>query len=363
MSITVNGTTGLNFPDGTSQPTAGFVPFRNKIINGDMQIDQRNAGATATITTDPQYTVDRWKVGAITGSRVSVARSTAAPAGFTNSVLITSLAATSVGANDYYGIQQDIEGFNVSDLAWGTASASAITVSFWIRSSLTGTFAFAIRNQDQNRSYPTTYTISQANAWEYKTVTIPGDTTGTWGTGNGVGIRLTFSLGNGTNFQSTANAWAASNRIATPGSVALVSTNGATMNITGVQVEKGTAATAFEFLPAQVELAMCQRYFEKSYPIDRVPGSVTGTTLLTGIQAASQYAAIYAPFKVEKRAAPTAIVYNPSTGTAGQMIADATNITNPSVGVNVFGIYSHCNGQTTSINQFLNMHFAVSAEL
>lgn len=238
---------------------ANFM-FRNKIINGDMRFDQRNGGSSVTITTDPQYTVDRWKVGAITGSRVSVARSTAAPAGFTNSVLITSLAATSVGANDYYGVQQDIEGFNISDLAWGTASAAPITVSFWVRSSMTGTFSIAIRNSDQNRSYPTTYTISQANTWEYKTVTIPGDTTGTWGTGNGVGIRLTFSLGNGTNFQSTANTWAAANRIAATGTVALVSTNGATMNITGVQVEKGSVATPFENRPYGLELSLCQRY-------------------------------------------------------------------------------------------------------
>lgn len=361
MSITVNGTTGLNFPDGTSQPTAGFVPFRNRIINGDMRIDQRWNGAAVT---NENYLVDRWRVWF--NQSYSLQQVTDAPAGFSRSLRATK---TNTTQSTYAYFIHYVEGFNFADMGFGTANASPVTLSFWVKSSVTGAFTAGIGNATggvgsaSTLFYPASYTISSTNTWEYKTITIPGRTTGTWnGSTNSAGVSIYFNFG-GTG-TATANTWNTGDvQVASTANANLGTTNNATFQITGVQLEKGSSATAFEYRPFGVEFSLCQRYFEKSYPIDRVPGSVTGTTLLTGIQASSQYAAIYAPFKVEKRAAPTAVVYNPSTGTAGQMIADATNITNPSVGVNVFGIYAHCNGQTTSINQFLNMHYAVSAEL
>jgi hypothetical protein len=171
-----------------------------------MVIDQRNNGASVT-PANGAYTLDRWWHQLSQASKISVQRSTTAPAGFINSALITSLSAYSVGVNDYFNIIQIIEGFNVSDLGWGTANAQTITVSFWVRSSLTGTFGGAILNNSQARAYPFSYTISSANTWEQKLVTIPGDTTGTWLTDNSGGLRLSFGLGVGANYSATAGSW------------------------------------------------------------------------------------------------------------------------------------------------------------
>jgi hypothetical protein len=236
--------------------------FRNRIINGDMRIDQRNAGASVT-PADGQYTLDRWRAGASAASKFSVQRSTVAPAGFTNSMLVTSLSAYSVGTNDNFEMFQYIEGFNVADLAWGTADAQAITVSFRVRSSLTGTFGGTINNSAFNRSYPFTYTISAANTWETKSVTIAGDTSGTWLTDNGTGLVLCIGLGAGTGRSGTAGAWSGSTLYNATGAVSVVGTNGATFYITGVQLEAGSVASPFERRDYGRELMMCQRYAVK----------------------------------------------------------------------------------------------------
>jgi hypothetical protein len=208
MSVTINGTQGLVFNDASNQTTAatGFG-FKNRIINGAMVIDQRNAGASVT-PTDGQYTLDRWRSLQAVASKYSVQQSSTVPTGFKNSLLVTSLSSYTVGAAEYFVQEQRIEGFNVSDLAWGTASAATVTVSFWVRSSLTGTFGGALRNSAATRSYPFTYTISAANTWEQKTVTIAGDTSGTWLTDNGVGLDVSFGLGVGSTLSGTAGAWA-----------------------------------------------------------------------------------------------------------------------------------------------------------
>jgi hypothetical protein len=251
-------------------PFAGIsnpVNFRNRIINGDMGIDQRNAGASVTAGTAKAYTLDRWfNINSVT-SKYTIQQNAASvtpPAGFVNYLGITSSAATTVNAGDYYGITQNIEGLNVADLAWGTANAKTITLSFWVRSSLTGTFGGSLRNSAENRSYPFTYSISSANTWEFKTITIAGDTSGTWLKTNGVGINLTFSLGTGSTFSGTANAWAGTNYASATSAVNVVSTNGATLYITGVQLEAGEQASGFEFMPIDTNLARCQRYFFNS---------------------------------------------------------------------------------------------------
>jgi len=237
---------------------------RNRIINGDMRIDQRNAGASVT-PADDAYTLDRWNVGLTQSSKFSVQQSTTAPTGFANSLLVTSLSAYTVGSGDLFRVTHKIEGFNFSDLGWGAAGAQSVTLSFWVRSSLTGTFGGSLQNNAFNRSYPFSYAISAANTWEYKTVTISGDTTGTWvGSTNGIGLRLNFSLGTGSSSSGTAGAWASSGLVSTTGATSVVGTNGATFYITGVQLEAGSVATPFERRSYGQELALCQRYYFKS---------------------------------------------------------------------------------------------------
>jgi hypothetical protein len=245
-------------------PLAGT---RNRIINGDMRIDQRNAGASYTQSTSNTYGLDRWLTRADQASKYSVQRnagSVTPPAGFTNYLGVTVLAATTIGSSDVFDLGQAIEGLNVADLAWGSANAVPVTLSFWVRSSLTGTFGGSIRNSAVNRSYAFSYSISAANTWEYKTITISGDTTGTWLTDTGCGIDLKFSLGAGSSRIGTAGSWSASNLLGATGQVNLVATNGATFYITGVQLEAGSVATPFERRQYGQELALCQRYYVKS---------------------------------------------------------------------------------------------------
>ena len=244
-------------------PTADSLQgFRNRIINGDMGIDQRNAGASVTPTVDQTYTLDRWRADLAVSSKYSVQRSSVAPAGFVNSLLVTSLSAYSIGAGQYFGINQLIEGNNVADLNWGSANAKTVTLSFWIRSSLTGTFGGAIRTGDSaNLSYPFAYSISAANTWEQKSITIVGPTTGTWQTGTAAGMDVWFSLATGSNFSGTAGAWVASNLVSSTGATSVVGTNGATWYVTGVQFEVGSVATPFERIDYGRELMLCQRYY------------------------------------------------------------------------------------------------------
>lgn len=245
-----------------SEPTM----FRNRIINGDMRIDQRLAG-TQPNTVATQYHVDRWNYLGTIATKFTIQKSSTAPAGFTSSLLLTSSATTVPGLTDWWALRYFIEGLNVADLAWGSSSAKTITVSFWARSSLTGTFSGTIMNDAANRSYPFSYTINAANTFEYKTVTIPGDTTGTWTTDNTAGIRLIFSLGGGTSVQGVAGAWSAGALWGgATGSTNLVGTNTATLYITGVQLEQGIAATPFEFRSYGTELALCQRYCYRMIP-------------------------------------------------------------------------------------------------
>ena len=263
---TLNVASKMNFAAGMQiggQDTT-FGGMRNRIINGDMRIDQRNAGASVTPTGDGTYTLDRWRCGLTVSSKYSVqqnAGSVTPPTGFTNYLGITSLSAYSVLTADAFYLAQSIEGFNVADLGWGTANAKTVTLSFWVRSSLTGTFGGSFSNSAGNRSYPFTYSISVANTWEQKSVTVVGDTSGTWQTTNGNGLSANFNLGSGSTFSGTAGAWASALYLAPTGATSVVGTNGATFYITGVQLEKGSAASAFENRQYGTELALCQRYY------------------------------------------------------------------------------------------------------
>ena len=326
MPISVNGANGITFADGSIQNTgaAGFG-FKNRIINGAMVIDQRNAGASITAN-DDTYAIDRFKTAASHSSKLTAqqnAGSVTPPAGFSKYLGYTSSSAYSIGTSDYFVCQQSIEGFNIADLAWGTASASPITLSFWVRSSLTGTFGGSLRNSDASRSYPFTYTISAANTWEYKTIIIAGDTNGTWGSTNGIGIALGFGLGVGSTLSGTAGAWAGANYRSATSATSVVGTNGATFYITGVQLEKGSTATAFEYRDHGRELQLCQRYYEKSYDPATVPGAANslqhgaiGFGIYTNSPAAyNRFGTVF--FKVPKRVGPTITLYAPYSGTPG----------------------------------------------
>ena len=305
MSLVLSGTSGVTFPDSSLQAAAASpYVLKNRIINGAMVIDQRNAGASVT----SGFPVDRFQVYSTQSSKWTAQQSTTAPTGFTNSVIITSSSSYSPISSDYFSYTTRIEGFNVADLDWGTANAKTITVSFWVRSSLTGTWTGALHNNAFNRVYPFSYTISSANTWEYKTVTIAGDTTGTWLTNNSVGIEIGFAFSVGSSGLGTAGAWTNTASIfGATGQTNLLGTNGATFYITGVQLEQNTSATPFERRLYNQELANCQRYYWK------VDGGTTGdfVAIGSGVCQTTTQVRLYVKYPVAMRAAPT-ISYNGS---------------------------------------------------
>ena len=304
MTTIVSGSQ-ITFNDNTTQNTSAYgggFAFRNRIINGDMRIDQRNAGASTT-PTNSSYGLDRWTFAVTQASKFTAqqnAGSVTPPTGFSNYLGITSSSAYSITSGDIFYVKQLIEGFNTADLAFGTANAQTVTLSFWVRSSLTGTFGGALQNSAENRSYPFSYTISSANAWEQKTLTITGDTSGTWiGSTNGIGISVIFGLGVGSTYTGTANAWQGAQDFAPTGATSVVGTNGATFYITGVQLEKNSTATSFDYRPYGTELALCQRYYQV------VGGANLSFYTEQYISGNSIYLTGNGYFKVNMRSAPT----------------------------------------------------------
>jgi hypothetical protein len=284
--------------------SSGLYGFKNRIINGAMVIDQRNAGASVT-PADQAYTLDRWVYIADQASKCTIEQTisgVSAPAGFSNYLGVTSTAATTITTSQVFGVVQRIEGYNMADFAWGTASAATVTLSFWVRSSLTGTFGGSLRNDDGNYNYPFSYTISSANTWEQKSVTITGATSGTWLTTNGRAMQVVFGLGAGATVSGTAGAWSTSNFWSATGATQVLATNGATFYITGVQLEKGSTATSFDYRPYGTELALCQRYYEQYNFGNR-------TSMYGG---ASNTSTAEFPFRymVTKRASPTISINN-----------------------------------------------------
>jgi hypothetical protein len=327
LALQTNGTTAVSISTGQvvtltnalaeasggTGTTIGYNGFKNRIINGAMVIDQRNAGASVTATASAPYTVDRFNALSVPTSKYTVQQSSTAPTGFTKSVVITSSSAYTVAATDYFLFRQPVEGFNVADLGWGTASAATVTLSFWVRSSLTGNFGGYVNNNAGDRSYPFSYTINSANTWEQKSVTIAGDTTGTWLTNSSIGLQVGWSLGMGSTYTNTANTWVSGFYGAPTGSVNLVATNGATFYITGVQLEKGSIATSFDYRPYGTELALCQRYCQ--YAGSGASGSFDNST--TVIQ-------IMEKCVVTMRAAPSGAIYSGVTAAFRSVALDFT---------------------------------------
>jgi len=286
---------------------------RNILMNGAMVLDQRNS-ASAVTPSDGNYTLDRFHVDASAASKFSVQQVTDAPTDFSNSLKVTSLSAYSVSSSDFLDIQQPIEGFNSAQLNLGTANAKVMTLSFYVKSSLTGTFGGAFSNSAYNRSYPFSYTISAADTWERKTVTLTGDTSGTWiGSTNGIGLRVVWSVGAGSGRINTAGAWVGSLALGATGQTNVVATNAATWQLTGVQLEVGDTATDFEHRTFGDQLQACERYYQKL--LKHGDASDGGNTCLgaAGVMYSSSYLAVPFGFKTTMRAAPTLISAN-STG-------------------------------------------------
>jgi hypothetical protein len=311
--------TGVYFPaaDEVAVAAGGSVAaafnsngvfFRNRIINGDMRIDQRNAGAA--VTTSGAFPVDRFAITNTSDGAFSAQQDSSVPtgSGFVNSVKVTATTAdATLTAAQTLNFSQGVEGTNVADLMWGTASARPVTLSFWVRSSLTGTFGGSLRNNGGARSYPFSYSISVADTWEYKTVTIPGDTSGTWLTTTGLGVQVVFGLGAGPDRSGTAGAWVSANVVAPTGAVSVIGTLNATWYVTGVQLETGSVATPFERRPFGTELMLCQRYYY------RMKATGVNAFFGTGLVDTTTNALFITTFPVSMRTAPSAL---DQTGTA-----------------------------------------------
>jgi hypothetical protein len=356
-NLTASG--GLTVANINGGPLAGT---RNRIINGDMRIDARNNGASVT-QGGGNYTVDRWLIYGNVPSKFTAqqnAGSVTPPTGFTHYLGITSSSAYSVASGDQFIINQSIEGLNTADLGWGAANAQTITVSFWVRSSLTGSFGGSVSNDDYTRSYPFGFAIAASNTWEKKTITIPGDTSGTWLTNNAAGIRLYFNMGSGSTQLGTVNTWGGF-FVGPTGATSVIGTNGATFYITGVQLEAGTVATPFERRSYGQELALCQRYYEKSYNADVALGTVTTVGAISYRSPNSDCLYSYR-FKTEKRATASTAVYNPATGTVGE-------VRNADSGANYApsGSNAGASGVTLSMSgvsgAHIQFHYTASAEL
>jgi len=345
--------------------------FRNRIINGDMRIDQRNAGASVSVS-GGAYTLDRWNYDPSASLSWYTFQqnggSVTPPAGFSNYLGITSTGANTPTSGQFSVVSQYIEGFNTADLAFGTANAVTVTLSFWIRSSLTGTFGGALQNSAVNRSYPFTYTISAANTWEKKSITIAGDTSGTWvGATNGVGLRLVFNLGTGSTYQGTAGAWAGADYRSVTGATNISATNGATWYITGVQLEVGSVATPFERRPYGTELMLCQRYYYKNL---NSSGNTLNFCTLQAFASDGVYGKLF-DFPVQMRATPSITAsgtFQPrkaDSSSAGSSLGTTLRATTNLVEVNggQTGLSGLVAGNASSVTFTDGSFIALSAEL
>lgn len=281
--LAADGSATANLSSVNGGPIAGS---RNRIINGDMRIDQRNAGAAVTVNASALfYTVDRWAAGGVTSGGIFTVQRLDGQLPFSPSMLrVNVTSAATPSSIQTYNLQQRIEGLNVSDLAFGTSAARSVTLSFKVKSTLTGTFSGALQNGAQNRSYPFTFSIPAANTATSISVTIPGDTSGTWAADNSTGMIVLFDLGGGSSTRGTAGAWSGSGLFGVTGAVSLISTVSSTLDISEVQLEPGTVATPFERRSYGQGLALCQRYFQKVGTYARQTGGAgSATSVFIGI--------------------------------------------------------------------------------
>lgn len=280
---------------------AGGLTGRNMVINGAFQIWQRGTSAT-TVSGNDIFAADRFKGWANGGGTFTVEQSTDVPNNeFEFSAKLTNTATdSSVAAGDNYRWATDLEGYTVSRLAYGHSDAKAVTLSFWVKSSLTGTYCGALYSVTASRHYIYEYTISSANTWEKKTITVSsGDTTGSWNRTNGNGLRVYWGFGSGTTYQGTAGAWTAGEKWETSSQAAWIGSASATFYITGVQLEVGETATPFEHEDYSTTLAKCRRYAYRYTADDALDNIVN----LASYNGADNYGAFQHP--VQMRSAPS----------------------------------------------------------
>jgi hypothetical protein len=338
-----------NLQAATKQYVDGVRYGDNRIINGDCRIDQRNNGASGTAT---GYTVDRWVFNSSPPAKGSWARNSGGPSGFPYSLIFQSASAYTSAAGDYFAFDQPIEADMVSDFAWGAVGAQPVTLSFWARSSLTGTFGGAISNAANTRSYPFSYSLPAANAWTKIAITIPGDTAGTWVmSGNMASVLVWFDLGCGSASRGPANAWASANYLGVTGAVSVVGTNAATFYLTGVKLEIGSIATPFNRQSLAKSLADCQRYYQ------RLGGDVAASVIMYGNVIASGLLAITIGHQA-MRAMPTVTQ-------VGSWTAINTGTFTLNSGIQSLGIQSApaAIGNVAYYNNDANSYLALNAEL
>ncbi len=357
--------------DATAAP--GGTPFalRNRVINGDMRVAQRGTSFTG-VNADPVYTLDRWRFSINSGVGFTVDQASDAPAGFTNSLLAT-VTAPSAGftTGQYTALVYCPEGADMGDLGFGAAGAQDVTISFWAKSSLAGTFPFAVGNASANRSYVTTYSLPTANTWTKVTITIPGDTAGTWYADyRGWGL-LTWDLGDAaTSETATLDAWQAGNYTWSAGVQQVGLVNGATFQLTGVQLEAGSTATPFERRPLALELSLCQRYFYSSYQYGTAPGTASqdSTALSIWCPVAFTSSAYYAwnvSFPVGMRTNPTINLYNPHTGATGSAWMQNAANSQPVLAASQSSasVSPYLNAATVAQGDVAKLHLTASSEL
>jgi len=338
VNADVIGTSVANSNLGAGNATA----FKNRIINGAMVIDQRNAGALYTTSGGGDYTLDRWSAKNVASSGVFQTQqnlnSVTPPSGFSYYLGVKPSTAASTAATDCWYMQQLIEGYNINDLAWGTASAKTITISFWVYSNIIGTYGGFLANNAANRCYVYSYTINTANTWQQISITIPGDTSGTWTQSNGNGMFMTLCFGAGSNYTTTAGSWGGTLYRAPTGQTSIMGSTSNVFYFTGVQLEVGSVATGFDYRDFGRELILCQRYFEKSfsYSVPVGSGSTGVQTFFRSYNQSTSFMIISAPMKVTKRTNSVTMVGYDSSGRAGKCcindsITDPCNITLTSI--------------------------------
>ena len=305
--------------------------YRNRIVNPCMQISQERGVNVAALTTGVAYTVDQWIAalsatpgGTLWVNQVASVTPSGSPFRLRHSVQAFD---SSIAAGDYYGITHHIEGLMIADARFGTASARQIVIRLGVNCSIAGTFGVRLTNSASNRSYVTTITIAggEINTDLLRTIVIPGDTSGTWLTDTGIGLTLQITLAAGTTWQGTAGSWQASNITTTSGQTNLMGTINATFELFDVGLYVDVLATGvappFELPAWDADLRACQRYWEKSYSYGTAPGTATFEGVARGpCQSGGLNIAIVSFTYAEKRIVPVYTVYNPQTGTSGQMV-------------------------------------------
>ena len=290
---------------------------KNMVINGDMRISQR-VGTTATTITSGGFVIDRYRCEDNTAGSTTHQQVTDAPPGFHNSlkVTVTGTDAT-VNAGDFHYFRHIIEGNNINHLNWGSSNAKTVTLSFWVKSSVTGNHGGSLWNNAFNRSFPFNYRINVADVWEHKSITVPGCPDGTWESGTARGINIGFVQNVGSTYQGPPGQWNSAGDVGPTNHVNLTATNGATWYITGIQLEVGRNATDFEHRSYGEELALCKRYYQKigdtaTNEITLGGYSVSGSTIYHSIQ-----------LPVEMRVVPTLTqvgsLYSVRTGQPGSL--------------------------------------------